>query len=247
VREGVLDGLTAVLLDRQPLWLEAVAPVLERLGMTVLAKATTAQEALAVVEQHRPDMLLATLDLSDGTTEGIECIRKARAHVPDLKAIALSLSDDHDRIEAAFAAGASAYVLKTVHPDDLATALRQAFRTSIYLSGRQPPLRVYAPAERPQVLTERELEIVSLVGEGYSNRELARMLWVTEQTVKFHLTNIYRKLGVSNRTEASRWAHAHGLLPAEQAAQRSQRRVEMTVSARPVDDERSGRARDAAR
>jgi DNA-binding NarL/FixJ family response regulator len=213
VREDVLDGLTAVLLDGQPLWLEAVAPVLERLEMTIVAKATTAQQALAVVEQQRPDVLVAGLELSEGAMDGIECIRKARERVPELKAIALALADEPDRIEAAFAAGASAYVLKTVHPDDLATALRQAFRTSIYLSGRRPPLRSHPPAAPPQFLTERELEILRLLGEGHPNRELARMLWVTEQTVKFHLTNIYRKLGVSNRTEAGRWAQAHGLLP----------------------------------
>ena len=63
-------------------------------------------------------------------------------------------------------------------------------------------------------LTRRELEILQLVAEGHSNSQLARMLWVTEQTVKFHLSNIYRKLSVSNRTEASRWAQFHGLLPA---------------------------------
>jgi DNA-binding CsgD family transcriptional regulator len=62
------------------------------------------------------------------------------------------------------------------------------------------------------VLTTREREILRLVAEGHSNNQLARMLWVTEQTVKFHLSNVYRKLDVSNRTEASRWAQVHGLL-----------------------------------
>ena len=63
-------------------------------------------------------------------------------------------------------------------------------------------------------LTRRELEILCLVAEGHSNSQLAAMLWVTEQTVKFHLSNIYRKLDVANRTEASRWAQLNGLLPA---------------------------------
>jgi DNA-binding CsgD family transcriptional regulator len=66
-------------------------------------------------------------------------------------------------------------------------------------------------------LTRREREILALVSEGHSNRELARMMWVTEQTVKFHLSNIYRKLDVSNRTEASRWAHQHRLVGAARA------------------------------
>jgi DNA-binding CsgD family transcriptional regulator len=69
------------------------------------------------------------------------------------------------------------------------------------------------PAVELQGLTKREVEILQLVAEGYSNSQLARMLWVTEQTVKFHLSNVYRKLEVANRTEASRWAQLQGLLP----------------------------------
>ena len=72
-----------------------------------------------------------------------------------------------------------------------------------------PPLEMESTAD----LTRREVEILRLVAEGHSNAQLARMLWVTEQTVKFHLSNVYRKLDVSNRTEASRWAQLNGLLP----------------------------------
>jgi DNA-binding CsgD family transcriptional regulator len=68
------------------------------------------------------------------------------------------------------------------------------------------------PSEDLPDLTRRELEILQLVAEGHSNTQLAKMLWVTEQTVKFHLSNVYRKLDVANRTEASRWAQLHGLL-----------------------------------
>ena len=80
--------------------------------------------------------------------------------------------------------------------------------------------RPVEPASPPvHDLTKRELEILQLVAEGYSNSQLARMLWVTEQTVKFHLSNIYRKLGVANRTEASRQAHLHNwVAPAESLA-----------------------------
>ena len=70
-------------------------------------------------------------------------------------------------------------------------------------------------------LTRRELEILQLVAEGHSNSQLAKMLWVTEQTIKFHLSNIYRKLDVSNRTEASRWAQLHGILPATRVGEPS--------------------------
>jgi NarL family two-component system response regulator LiaR len=200
----------AVLLDQHPLWHEAVEPVLERLEVEVIAKTTSPEEALGIVEERRPDMLLLDLDFPEDALDGIALIREVRDRDPELKVIVLSLYDNPHEVEAAFSAGAAAYVLKSVHPDDLATAVRQAFEPSIYLPGWKPTSQ--ASGDRSKVLTERELEIVRLVGEGHSNRELARMLWVTEQTVKFHLTNVYRKLGVSNRTEASRWAQAHGLL-----------------------------------
>jgi DNA-binding NarL/FixJ family response regulator len=208
--ERILQGRKAVLLDQHPLWHEAVEPVLDRLEVEVVAKTTAPDEALAVVEEHRPDLLLLELDLPEDGLDGISLIREAKERAPALRVIVLSLYDNPHEVEASFAAGAAAYVLKSVRPDDLATAVRQAFEPSIYLPGSKPAAR--AGGDRSKLLTERELEIVRLVGEGHSNRELARMLWVTEQTVKFHLTNIYKKLGVSNRTEASRWAQAQGLL-----------------------------------
>jgi DNA-binding NarL/FixJ family response regulator len=134
----------------------------------------------------------------------------------------LSAHHDTGHIDAALAAGASAYVLKTAHPDDVASAVRQAFDHSVFMSGAFPtaPARAATESARrgtPGGLTRRELEILKLVAEGHSNAALARMLWVTEQTVKFHLSNIYRKLDVSNRTEASRWAQLNGLLNADVA------------------------------
>jgi DNA-binding NarL/FixJ family response regulator len=109
--------------------------------------------------------------------------------------------------------------MKTAHPDDLRATVRQAFNHSIYLP-RRTARRTSVDAEirdEPHDLTRRELEILSLVAEGHSNAKLAKMLWVTEQTVKFHLSNIYRKIDVSNRTEASRWAQLHGLLSSDLA------------------------------
>jgi DNA-binding NarL/FixJ family response regulator len=133
----------------------------------------------------------------------------------------LSAYDDTEHIDAALAAGAIAYVLKTAHPDDFAAAIRQSFEHSVFKAGTHAPPPHTETAEfggDTRGLTRRELEILRLVAEGHSNAQLAKMLWVTEQTVKFHLSNIYRKLDVSNRTEASRWAQVQGLLPAHPAA-----------------------------
>jgi DNA-binding NarL/FixJ family response regulator len=207
---------TAVLLDPYPLWLEAVELVLNKVGFEVVGKATSVRQAVGLVQRHRPDLLVAETLTAASDGSGLGCVRQARELVPDLKAIVLSVFDDTEHIEQALGAGTTAYVVKTAHPDDFAAAVRQAFTNSIYFAGAQ--MRVDDPDTSSAVdnadLTRRELEILRLVAEGLSNADLARRLWVTEQTVKFHLSNIYRKLGVSNRTEASRWAQVHGLLPA---------------------------------
>jgi DNA-binding NarL/FixJ family response regulator len=106
-----------------------------------------------------------------------------------------------------------AYVLKRAEPEDLASAIRQVFSRSLYLAGAEAFARVPNAEEVEAVgLTRREREILQLVSEGNTNGQVAKVLWVTEQTVKFHLANIFRKLDVTNRTQASRWAHAHGLV-----------------------------------
>ena len=114
-------------------------------------------------------------------------------------------------------------MIKTAQPADIRAGVRQAFRSSIFLPSPRrsasPPQPQPPPATTDgEVLTRREVEILKLAAEGPSNAELARKLWVTEQTVKFHLSNIYRKLGVANRTEASRWAQVNGLLGDESHA-----------------------------
>ncbi len=208
------DGRTAVLIDSHPLWLNAVEPIISDLGITVVGTATSSNEALATIQAQQPDIVVTGLKMADGDLDGIEMIRQARESVPTVKVVVLSMYDDTKHIDASFNAGAIAYVIKTAHPDDLRSAVRQAFSHSIYLSGARPAVPVTETQETELMpdLTRREFEILQLVAEGHSNSQLARMLWVTEQTVKFHLSNIYRKLDVSNRTEASRWAQLHGLL-----------------------------------
>lgn len=208
------NGRTAVLVDQHPLWLDAVSLVVEDLGMTIVGTATSGREGLALVTEHRPDVLVTGIQMPAGEIDGIELVRTGREHVPTLRAIVLSVYDDTKHIDAALAAGAVAYVIKTAHPDDLRSAIRQAFAHSVYLPGSRTAAAqsAHVPTEDLPDLTRRELEILQLVAEGHSNTQLAKMLWVTEQTVKFHLSNVYRKLDVANRTEASRWAQLHGLL-----------------------------------
>jgi DNA-binding NarL/FixJ family response regulator len=197
-------------LDRDPIWSQAVEQVLERLHINVVGKASSPERALALIAERKPDLLIAEIETGDSEIDGIACLRQARARVPGLKTIVFSSSDDREQILAAFSAGALAYVHKKTHPDDLAMAIRQLFEHSIHLAGD----RITNP-HRQTPLSPRQTEILQLVAEGLSTADMARKLWVTEQTVKFHLGNIYRKLGVSNRTAAARWAYEQGLLAEE--------------------------------
>ncbi len=207
---------TAVILDRHPLWLDALERLLDRVGVTVVGTTTSPTEALDLIEETRPTVFITEYDCLEQSAEGVASLRRVSASNPGVHSVVLSTQDDPASIEAAFAAGASVYCVKTAEPDDLASAIRQAFNSSVYYStGRGARNTEPAPSRQSSEdpgLTKREVEILQLVAEGYSNSQLAKMLWVTEQTVKFHLSNIYRKLDVANRTEASRWAQLHGLL-----------------------------------
>ena len=214
---------TAVIHDPHPLWIDAVESVLESIDVRVVGRAATPEQALELVGEHRPSLLITETQMSNGGMSGTMLIRSARERVAALRVIVLGSSHDPADIDEAFDAGTIAYILKTAHPADVAATIRQTFDHSVFLanvhSNGNGNTNGHAPdAERALVddadvaLTRREREILALVSEGYSNRELAKMIWVTEQTVKFHLSNIYRKLDVSNRTEASRWAHKHRLV-----------------------------------
>jgi DNA-binding NarL/FixJ family response regulator len=196
-------------MDPQPLWLAAVVPILSDAGVVVMATATTPEAALAALAEHTPELFVV-----EPAVGGQELLLEARALLPELRIVAIGASGDPEDVDEALAAGAVAYVIKTAQPADIRTGVRQAFSSSIFLPS---PRRAAPPPQQPETvngeaLTRREIEILKLAAEGPSNAELARKLWVTEQTVKFHLSNIYRKLGVSNRTEASRWAQVNGLL-----------------------------------
>jgi DNA-binding NarL/FixJ family response regulator len=191
--------------------------LVERVGVEVVGSATDRDAAVALVDQHRPDLFIAGVDAVSG--DQLDCVRQATAIHPGLRAVVLSDRTDREAVNAAFAAGARVYCVKTAEQDDVASAIRQALEQSIYLatSGgpEVTPRLTSEPTTDAHDLTRREIEILRLVAEGHSNSQLAALLWVSEQTVKFHLSNIYRKLDVANRTEASRWAQINGLLPIE--------------------------------
>jgi DNA-binding NarL/FixJ family response regulator len=189
-----------VLLDRHPMWIDCICSVLDRMGMEVVVATTVPDEALAAVAEHRPQFFVVDAAVHDGESDWLTLIEEALAIAPGSKVVAMSACEDADVIAAAFAAGASAYVVKT--------AVHVATGTSVSAKPRQH-------ADEKEALTRREFEILQFVTEGFSNAAIGRKLWVTEQTVKFHLSNLYRKIGVQNRTAAARWAEQHGVMPVE--------------------------------
>jgi len=154
------------------------------------------------------------LDMRMPNGDGVATLQVLRKSYPRLKVIMLSMFDDPEHIEEALGLGAVSYLVKSINPLDLPSAIRGAFEGTVYhprsnAGGGMPDP---APQAMPGGLTIRELTILRLVAQGPSNADIAGTLFVTEQTVKFHLSNIYRKLRVRNRTEATRYAYRHGLV-----------------------------------
>jgi DNA-binding NarL/FixJ family response regulator len=202
--------------DDHRLLVEGTKQALERAGgFEVVGEASNGAQVLPLVRRLHPDLVL--LDMRMPQMDGLTCLAKIRKDFPKVKVAMLSVSQDPELIQAALKRGASAYIVKTVDPDDLAAALRQAMNGTVFTTvgvSEDPGER----AAKDAGLTERELVIVRAVARGLSNEAIAKELWVAEQTVKFHLTNIYRKLSVSNRTEAARYAFEQGLVEPGTAA-----------------------------
>jgi DNA-binding NarL/FixJ family response regulator len=175
-------------------------------GFKVVGFIDGRQSAQGHLLESQPDIVL--VDDMHVRQHALDRLREVSEHAPNAKALLLSGQMDEDSLDEVFDAGATAVLSKAVHPVALGTLLREIVRGTVVHSPRRT--RVTAPAEECP-LTTRELEILRLAAQGMTNGRIARELWVTEQTVKFHLSNTYRKLGVANRTEASRYAHLHNL------------------------------------
>jgi DNA-binding NarL/FixJ family response regulator len=193
--------------DDHALMRRAISLALEGTDFEVVAEAKTGAQVLPLVGRCAPDLVL--LDILMPEMDGLVCLGKLRARYPDVKIVMLSARDDREMIARALERGASGYIIKRVDPEGLAPALRQV------LDGTVVHVAEPANGEGSVVdagLSAKERAVLAGLAEGRSNKEIASSLWVTEQTVKFHLTNVYRKLGVANRTEAARWAFEHGLV-----------------------------------
>jgi len=196
--------------DDHRLMLDGVRRALEADGgFEIVGETQDGAKVVDLVAKTNPDLVL--LDVRMPNVDGLACLDEIHRRYPEVKVVMLSASTSPELIAAALRRGASAYLAKSVDPSDLPSTLRQAVEGNVFSTSA-----ITGEAEKDSAkaagLTERERSILEALAKGKSNDEIAKELWVTQQTVKFHLTNIYRKLGVKNRTEATRLAYQRGLV-----------------------------------
>ena len=183
----VLEGLRS-LLDSQP-------------DMQVVGAATDGAQVMDQLRNHKPDVVV--LDLEMGTMSGLACLERIRAEKIPVRVLVLSAYGDGTSMRAALDGGADGYALKTDPPRNTVDAIRQVYRGQlVFPLAAKRWLLGKSTSSDPRQLTEREESVLALLAEGATNAEIARRLRVSENTVKFHLQNLYMNLGVGNRTEA---------------------------------------------
>lgn len=209
-RRGDMSKFSVVIADDHQLILDGIRNALApEEDFEVIGEARSGKQVLPLVSRLRPDIVILDLRMPDA--DGLACLTQIKERFPKTTVVMLSVSTDASLIDAVLRRGASAYVVKSVNPIDLPATLRRAVDQAIDTAIGLPAESSETPANAAG-LTERETAILKALARGLSNEAIGKELWIAEQTVKFHLTNIYRKLAVSNRTEAARYAFEQGLV-----------------------------------
>jgi DNA-binding NarL/FixJ family response regulator len=208
-----------VIVAEDSLIVEAVTMALLKSGeFQLLEPVDPGAPTVGKILDGAPEVIL--IDQADPIEQTVGLIRQVRQERASIKIIVLTLSPDPAALDAIFAAGATGAISKAANPVALATLIRETIDGRVLHVHRAPGhVQGTSPGDGPDpLLSNRELEVLKLVAGGATNGEIARRLWVTEQTVKFHLSNVYRKIGVANRTEASRYAHVNGIVDDDKPA-----------------------------
>jgi len=205
-----MDSIRVILADDHPVVRSGIRAELDGAdGIEVVGEASSGDEAIRLVEELRPDVLVS--DVVMPGMDGVEVARLLREKHPELRILAPSAYDENAFVFGLLSAGAMGYVLKEEALDTIVEAIRAASRGESWLSPRvaaKVMKRGIGTEEVP--LTERELEVLRLMAKGLSNKGIASELFISERTVKFHISNILSKLGVFSRTEAVLYAIRRG-------------------------------------
>jgi DNA-binding NarL/FixJ family response regulator len=211
-------AIRLLLVDDHAVMRAGLANLLTSAGdFQVVAQADDGRAALRLWREHRPDVCL--LDLTMNGIDGVETLRLLREIDPRARVLMLTSSDSADDVARAMAAGASGYVTKNVGHKDLFAAIRDVRAGGMPVS-RDKIVDANARPSPASGLTPREVEVLGLLREGFTNADIARLLGITTHTVKVHVAGVITKLGVSDRTQAVARAFDLGLLAARPAVRR---------------------------
>jgi DNA-binding NarL/FixJ family response regulator len=179
----------------------------------VVGEAADGRQAVELAARLHPDVVL--MDLSMPVLDGVAATRAIVAESPGTHVVVLTSFADHHRVTEAVAAGAVGYLLKDCDPRDVVSAVRSAAGGNAPIDPRVARALLPAPAQRrDDALSAREMQVLRLLAQGLANKQIGRALGISERTVKVHVGNVFRRLGVADRTSAALWARDH--LPAEQ-------------------------------
>ena len=216
------DAIRVLIVDDHALFRRGLIQVLQfEDGIEVVGEAEDGEDAIAKAEEHAPDVLL--MDVRMPRVSGIEATRRLAETMPTMKILMLTVSDEEDDLYEAIKAGATGYLLKEISIEEVADAVRAVMQgqTLISPSMASKLLTEFASMikrtdDRQQVptprLTDREMEVLKLVAKGLNNRDIAKQLFISENTVKNHIRNILEKLQLHSRMEAAMYAVRENLL-----------------------------------
>jgi DNA-binding NarL/FixJ family response regulator len=180
----------------------------------VVGEASDGSEGVALARRHRPDVVL--MDLLMPNMDGVTAIGRIKAELPETEIVTMTSFIEEDKVTAALEAGASGYVLKDAEADEVAQAIRAAFAGEVHLDPAVARLLAQRLRQKKspeddlvEPLTDREKDVLRLLGQGMSNKEIGTQLFITERTARTYVSNILGKLGLASRTQAALWAVEH--------------------------------------
>jgi NarL family two-component system response regulator LiaR len=180
----------------------------------VVGEASDGSEGVAMTRRLRPDVVL--MDLLMPTMDGVTAIGRIKAELPETEIVTMTSFIEEEKVTAALEAGASGYVLKDAEAEEVAQAIRAAYAGEVHLDPQvarmlAQRLRAKKEPEPVEPLTDREKDVIRLLGQGHSNKEIGARLFITERTARTYVSNILGKLGLASRTQAALWAVEHKL------------------------------------
>lgn len=187
---------------------------IEILGEAMDGRAALDELAVLAAGDRLPDVVL--MDLLMPRLDGVAATKAIKQRYPDVEVVALTSFSEAERVHAALQAGAAGYLLKDAEPDEVVAAVRAARRGEVHLDpvvARKLTRSLVASAHTATALTPRERQILVLVAQGRSNRDIASTLVISERTARTHVSNVLTKLGLASRTQAALWAVREGLVP----------------------------------